>query len=82
MAVDDRLVEVYTVRDGAPLSLRVQIERALALQRDAWQVRIETRSEMTADATHFHVHNYLKAYEGDTLIFARSWTKAIPRRLV
>ena len=82
MVVDDRLVERYTVRDGSPLSLRVEITRTLELQRDEWRVRIEARSAMTADAGHFHVSNWLDAYEGDTAVFTRAWTKAIPRRLV
>ena len=82
MEVDDRLVERYTVRDGAPLSLKVHIERTLELQREDWRVRIETDSTMTADATHFHVSNHLEAYEGDVRVFSRSWDSSIPRRLV
>ncbi len=82
MEVDDRLVERYTVHDGSPLSMKVHIERALELQREAWRVRVETTSVMTADATHFHVSNHLDAYEGDTRVFTKSWVKAIPRQLV
>ena len=82
MEVDDRLVERYTIRDGEPLSLEVQIERTLELQRAAWKVRVETESTMTADATHFHVSNHLNAYEGHVRVFTRSWNKAIRRNLV
>jgi hypothetical protein len=79
MEVDDRLVERYTIRDGEPLSLKVHIKRAIELQREGWRVRVETDSEMTADATHFHVSNNLTAFEGDKRVFARLWEKAIPR---
>lgn len=82
MEVDDRLVERYTIRDGEPLSLRVNIERTLELQRAAWVVRVEAESTMTADATHFHVSNHLNAYEGYVRVFTRSWHKAIRRNLV
>lgn len=82
MEVDDRLIELYTVRDGEPLSLKVHIERALELQRADWRVRVETSSTMTAGMMHFHVNNHLDAYEGDVRVFTRSWTKAIPRRFV
>jgi putative CocE/NonD family hydrolase len=82
MEVDDRLVERYLIRDGAPLSLKVQIERTLELQREEWRVRVETKSMMTADATHFYLSNHLDAYEGDVRVFTRSWTKMIPRNLV
>ncbi len=82
METDDRLMERYTVRDGAPLSLQVHIERTLELQRDEWRIRVETLSTMTADATHFHVSNHLNAYEGDVRVFTRSRELAIPRHLV
>ncbi len=82
MAVDDHLVERYTIRDGDPLSLKVHIERALELQRETWRVRVEARSTMRADAAHFHLSNHLDAYEGDTRVFSRSWTKNIPRNHV
>jgi len=82
MVVDDHLLERYTIRDGDPLSLKVHIERTLELQRGQWRVRVETRSTMTADATNFYLSNHLDAYEGNTRVFTRSWTRAIPRNLV
>jgi hypothetical protein len=82
MEVDDRAVERFTVREGDPLSMRVDIERQLELQRGAWRVRVATRCAMTADATHFHLSHHLDAYEGDTRVFSRSSDKVIPRKLV
>ena len=82
MEVDDGGTEVYTVRDGDPLSLRVEIERWVELQRGAWRVRVQTRCAMTADATHFHLSHSLDAYEGDSRIFTGASTKAIPRYCV
>jgi putative CocE/NonD family hydrolase len=82
MEVDDRATEVTTVRDGDPLSLRVEIERWVELQRGAWRVRVQSRCAMTADATHFHLSHVLDAYEGDTRVFSRSSDRAIPRNLV
>jgi hypothetical protein len=82
MEVDDRATEVTTVRDGDPLSLRVEIERRVELQRGAWRVWVQSRCAMTADATHFHLSHTLDAYEGDTRVFSRSSDKAIPRNLV
>ena len=82
MEVDDAVTEIYRVRDGDPLSLRVEIERRLELRRDDWRVRVETRGAMTADATHFHLSHHLDAYEGDTRVSSRSSTKVIPRQLV
>ena len=82
MEVDDRATEVYAVRDGDPLSLCVDIERYVELQRGEWRVRVESRCRMTADATHFHLSHTLDAYEGDSRVFSRASTKAIPRNFV
>ncbi len=82
MEVDDGGTEVFAVRDGDPLSLRVDIERWVELQRGKWRVRVETRCRMTADATHFHLSHQLDAYEGGTQLFTRASAKSIPRRLV
>jgi hypothetical protein len=82
MEVDDRAIEITSVRDGDPLSLRVEIERRVELQRGAWRVWVQSRCAMTADATHFHLSHTLDAYEDDTRVFSRSSTKAIPREMV
>ncbi len=82
MEVDDRATEMTTVRDGDPLSLRVEIERRVELQRGAWRVWVQSRCAMTADATHFHLSHTLDAYERDTRVFSRASTKAIPRNCV
>lgn len=82
MEVEDWVCETYTVRDGEPLSLRAHIRHALELQRGAWRVRVETASDMTGDATHFHLSHHLDAYEGETRVFTRASTQSIPRHLV
>jgi len=74
--------ETFRVRDGDPLSTRQSIQNRFEFQRGDWQVRIETDSLMTADATHFHLSNHLDAYEGETRVFSKSWTRAIPRHRV
>ena len=73
------LNDTYTIVDGDPLSAHVRCERALHVGRDDWQVRIATVSEMSADATHFHLQNTLTAYEGDREVFTRTWVTAITR---
>jgi hypothetical protein len=79
MEVEDFGHEIYTLREGDPLSAAVHIRRRLAYCRDEWDVRIETESKMTADAHHFHLSNHLEAYEAGHRVFAKSWTTTIPR---
>jgi len=74
--------EIYTLFEGDPLSACVEIEHATEFKRGSWQIRIETESKMTADATHFYVSNLLDACEGNTRVFTKSWTFKIPRDLV
>ena len=71
--------DTYTIVEGDPLSAHVRCERRLEIGRGAWRVRIETRSEMHADAADFHLTNTLVAYEGETEVFTRTWVKSIPR---
>ena len=73
------LNDTYTIVEGDPLSAHVRCERRLNLGRGDWQVRIETASEMNADATDFHLKNTLTAYEGDTVVFTRAWATSIVR---
>ncbi|MEZ4864663.1 MAG: CocE/NonD family hydrolase [Caldilineaceae bacterium] len=73
------LNDTYTVVAEDPLSAHVRCERRLHLGRGDWQVRLETVSTMSADATHFHLKNTLTAYEGDAAIFTRTWVTAIAR---
>ncbi len=82
MEIEDIATETYTVVDGDPLSMTAHITHMLEYQRDAWQVRVEVEATMTADAMHFHLSHHLDAYEGNTRVFTKSWTKAIPREFV
>jgi len=79
LEMDHRSSEIFKVREGDPLSTSQHIQTVVEFQRDEWRTRVETDSRMTADATHFHLSNHMNAYEGDTRVFSKSWTKSIPR---
>lgn len=81
LEVEDIVTDAYSILEGQPLSMQVRCDRRLEYRRDAWQVRIETTSTMTSDATHFHVTNALEAYEGTTRVFAKTWTFKTEREL-
>jgi hypothetical protein len=74
--------DTYTIVEDDPLSAAVRCEWAIAIGRDAWRTRVETRSTMSADADAFHVTNVLDAYEGNVRVLAKTWTLAVPRDLV
>jgi hypothetical protein len=72
-------VDRFTIRDDDPLSAVAACERTVRVGRDEWQTRVETRSTMSAGSTDFFLVNTLEAFENDVPVFARSWTKRIPR---
>ncbi len=72
-------VETYAIREGHPLSAAIHIRHTVEYQRDDWQVRLETDSEMRSDAAHFYITNRLDAYEGEAHVFENTWTSKIPR---
>ncbi|MEZ4713339.1 MAG: CocE/NonD family hydrolase [Caldilineaceae bacterium] len=71
--------DTYTIVDDDLLSANVRCEHTLKLGCGDWRIRIETSSEMRADAASFHLLNTVTAFEGDAQLFTRSWNNSIPR---
>ncbi len=68
-----------TIREGDPLSARVTVQRHIEQGRGDWQVRIDLRSEMTADARDYLISTSIDAYEGDTRVHSRTHVSRVPR---
>jgi hypothetical protein len=79
LETDHCSTETFKVREGDPLSSSQHFKTTIEFQRDDWRVRIETDSLMTSDATHFHLSNHMDAYEGDTRVFTKSWSRTVKR---
>lgn len=77
----DRDLDQFSIVEGDPLSAVARCERMIHLKRGEWDVRVETTSELTSDATHFKVWNELSGYEGGERVFHKTWEKVIPREL-
>ncbi|MCP4420878.1 MAG: CocE/NonD family hydrolase [Chloroflexi bacterium] len=69
----------FTIVENAPLSATVRCDRMIEIGRSAGQIRIETSSEMSSDATTFYVTNSLTAFEDESQVFAKTWRCEIPR---
>lgn len=74
-------LETYTIQEKDPLSARTRSDWAIRLHRPemAWDVRIETRSEIGADDTDFITTDEVVCKEGGEVVFHRTWEKRIPR---
>jgi hypothetical protein len=74
-------LETYTVHESDPLSARTRSDWTIRLHRPAlgWDVTIQTRSEIGADAEDFITSNEVTCREGDEIVFHRTWDTRIPR---
>ena len=77
----------YALREGDPLSARVEVEAESVLQRGAQgRFHIVTHGQMTCDADTFYVADEVAVYEGpegdEHEVFTRSWWHQAPRDLV
>ena len=75
-------LDTFSIVEGRPLSAETRSEWSATIARDDWRVRIEVETSLSADAEAFHVTNALEAYEGETRVFTRAQTLAVPRDLV
>ena len=69
----------YTIREGDPLSARIDTDYRVTLKRKDTSVTHHSRGTMTCDATHFRVEVKLEVFEGDKSVFRRKWDKRIRR---
>lgn len=68
-----------TVGADDPLSARSTYRQSYEMGRDGWRIRIETVTELTGDASHFHLTGELRAFENGALVAERAWREDIPR---
>ena len=82
LEITERARDRFTIRQGDPLSARVECDRVLGLERGDWKVEVRTRSVMTADRDSFRLLDTVEAFEAGDLVFERTWDRSIPRTLV
>lgn len=73
--------ETYRIESGDPLSAATRSLWHVRLRRPdlGWDVSIDTRSEIQADATHFVTFNEVTCHSGEETVFHRTWSRRIPR---
>jgi len=74
--------DILIINDGSSFCLKPRCERKIEISRGDWITCVKTYSLMTSDLEYFHLTNTLDAYENNTRVFTRSWTKKIPRFMV
>ncbi|WP_124269542.1 CocE/NonD family hydrolase [Streptomyces sp. ADI96-02] len=81
LEITEDALETYTVQERDPLSARTRSDWTIRLHRPemSWDVRIETRSEIAADAHDFITSDEVVCKDGDEIVFHRTWEKRVPR---
>jgi hypothetical protein len=78
-SLDHAIARELTIGLDDPSSAHAVVEQTYGMGRDGWRVRIATRAELSADATHFHLNGTLLAFADDTLVRERRWDERIAR---
>lgn len=71
--------EWYRARGDDFASLNGETLQRRGLRRGEWTILTETRTLLSCDTTHFHIHATLDAYENGLRVFAQTWSESIPR---
>ncbi len=84
--IDDRGIvtrssgtDVFTIHPDDPLTARLVSEYRWAVKSGPADIDTYARTELTADATHFHLTWRLEARDGGHLVHAAGRSVAIPR---
>ena len=72
------------IREDASINLAAvaEMQRTETIQRDDWQVRIETSMRLSCTRDAFLLRASLRAWEGAREVCHREWDQSIPRDLV
>lgn len=79
MEVGDCIRDWYTYQGDDFTSARGETRTERRFSRGDWSVRTTTRTVLTADTTHFHIHAELDAFEGEKRVYSQNWERVIPR---
>ncbi len=73
--------EVYEIQQSDPLSAHTRSDWRIRLHRPelGWDVRIETRSEISCDEGGFTTSNEVVCRESDEILYHRTWQRRLPR---
>lgn len=78
----ETMSELWEVHPSDPLSARAVHTWEQRLSRGAWSVRTEAWAEMTASASHLRMKARLRAFDGDVMVFERSFDDEVARSFI
>jgi uncharacterized protein len=82
LEVGHTMLKRFRIGEEEPGRAQAEIIQKTWFRRGAWNTRVETHSRFSSSPDDFQLEAELKAYEGDALIFTRTWSRRIKRDLV
>ena len=73
---------VYTIKEGEPLSASVQCDWTMDIGRGEWQTHLDLSCNMWCDDMYFYLKHELHAFEDEKEIFTKEWNEKIPREFI
>jgi putative CocE/NonD family hydrolase len=71
--------EVWSITQGAPLSMTAETRWPCIVERDGWQTRTHSVSTLSCTESEWVISETIEAFHGDRSAFARQRTRRIPR---
>jgi putative CocE/NonD family hydrolase len=71
--------DALEITEGDPLSAVARSARTCHVKRGDWRTRVESSAVMTSTRTEFLVTSSIEAFEGDTRVFAKTWSDRFAR---
>jgi putative CocE/NonD family hydrolase len=79
LEMEEKGAVAYALIEDDPTSAEAVTHFIMRRSRGDWRIHTESRTRQTCTATAFRIEAELQAHEGDTQVFARSWSVEIPR---
>ena len=74
--------ERITIRDGDPLSCLGETDYCVSIKRGDWEVRTESRTQLSSSEDEFLFSASMDAYEGTKRVFTKTWSTRIGRKFL
>jgi hypothetical protein len=82
LEVGHQLTKRFRILEGDPASAQTELHQRTEFRRGDWRLRLWCLTRLSATTEHFQFSCDLEAWEGDRQVRERSWTVAIPRKLL
>ncbi|SDK22890.1 hypothetical protein SAMN05216187_10624 [Jeotgalicoccus aerolatus] len=70
---------VYTIKEGDPLSAKVECDWTVQVKDSDIDTNIVTKSVMSCDADNYYLYNEMTGYSNNEQCFYKTWNKTVPR---